>query len=39
MNKIKTYFANQADRGASMLFYDFVMIGGFAACVYFGWIH
>jgi len=39
MNRIKQYLINQSQRGAMMLTYDFVIIGGFLACVYFGFIH
>ena len=38
MNRIKEYFVNQAERGFTMLAYDFVIVGGFLACVYFGFI-
>jgi hypothetical protein len=38
MNRIKKYLINQASRGVSMLTYDFVIIGGFLCCVYYGFI-
>lgn len=38
MNRIKQYFVNQSQRGLSMLTYDFVMVAGFLACIYFGFI-
>jgi len=39
MNSIKNYFVNQAQRRPADLAFDFVVIGGFFACVYFGFIH
>ncbi len=39
MNRIKNYFINQSQRGGPALAYDFVMVGGFLACFYFGFVH
>ena len=39
MNKIKAYFARQANRPNMDLATDFVIIGGLFVCVYFGWVH
>ena len=39
MNKIKTYFNAQAQRPFAHIMFDFVMIGSFVLCVYFGFIH
>ena len=38
MNRIKNYFARQANRPARDLAFDFVVVGSFVACVYFGFI-
>ena len=38
MNSIKNYFIRQANRRAVDLAYDFLVVGGFVACVYFGFI-
>ena len=38
MNRIKNYLTSQANRGLPMLAYDFIMIGGFLFCVYYGFI-
>ena len=38
IESIKMYFVKQANRRASHLVYDFVVVGGFFACVYYGFI-
>ncbi len=39
MNSIKNYFVTQASRPALHLAYDFIVVGAFLACAYFGFIH
>ena len=38
MNKIKAYISRQVARPMSMLAYDTLLLGGFLACIYFGWV-
>ena len=38
MNRIKQYIVNQASRPFPFLLYDFVVVGAFLACVYFGFV-
>ncbi len=38
MNRIKQYIVNQASRPVLHLAYDFVVVGAFLVCVYFGFI-
>ena len=39
MNKIKAYFARQANRPNMDLAADFFIISALFTCIYFGWIH
>jgi len=39
MNSFKNYIVRQKNRRAVDLAYDFFVVGGFFACVYFGFIH
>ncbi len=38
MNRIKNYFVKQAQRRPVDLAHDFLVVGGFMACIYFGFI-
>ena len=38
MNSVKNYFIRQANRRPVNLAHDFLVVGGFLACVYFGFI-
>ncbi len=38
MNRFKQYLTHQASRPLSYLLYDFVVIGMFLVCAYFGFI-
>ena len=39
MSKLGNYIKRQAERRPMDLAYDFFIVGGFATCVYIGFIH